>query len=153
MTHILSTEDGGATWHVQFQDEIYNLSAISFSDGQHGWAVGEYGFTYRTNDGGRSWVQTRRYFRVSDETGDIETGVTLFDVMAIDTDFGIAVGSDGVVTPNHRTGEYPGTGWERISPLFCFSVSQRMRSARLSSVVRACICILQIWEKPGRRFR
>ena len=111
MTHILYTEDGGTTWHVQFQDEIYNLTAISFSDRQHGWVVGEYGFTYRTKNGGKSWEQQGGYFRVNDETGDIETGVTLFDVTALDNDTGFAVGSDGVVIRTKDAGHT----WTRVA--------------------------------------
>ena len=110
MTHILYTENGGETWRVQFEDTIYNLAAISFSDEKHGWAVGEYGFIYHTNDGGRNWIHQAGYFRVSDETGDINTGVTLFDVIAMDVETGIAVGADGVVT---RTTD-GGATWEKL---------------------------------------
>ena len=109
-THILTTKDGGKTWQVQFSDEAYNLVAIAFSDEKHGWTVGEYGFTYHTDDGGNNWVHQAGYFRVSDETGDIETGVFLFDVVALDAKTGVAVGADGVVT---RT-EDGGKTWNRL---------------------------------------
>jgi photosystem II stability/assembly factor-like uncharacterized protein len=109
-THILYTEDGGETWEIQFQDEIYNLTAITFSDDEHGWTVGEYGFTYRTEDGGKNWEHQAGYFRVNDETGDIDTGVTLFDVIGLDGMTGLAVGADGVVT---KTEDGGGT-WKRV---------------------------------------
>jgi len=108
-THILYTGDGGKTWEVQFNDDVYNLTSISFSDENHGWTVGEYGFTYHTGDGGSHWEHQAGYFRVSDETGDIDTGVTLFDVVALDAMTGLAVGADGVVT---RTGD-GGETWRR----------------------------------------
>ncbi len=108
-THILYTEDGGETWQVQFEDDVYNLISISFGDEEHGWTVGEYGFTYYTEDGGRHWEHQAGYFRVNDETGDIETGVTLFEVLALDAMTGLAVGADGVVM---RTGD-GGDRWKR----------------------------------------
>lgn len=104
-THILYTEDGGKTWRVQFNDEDYNLVAIAFSDEKHGWTVGEYGFTYHTEDGGANWVHQAGYFRVSDETGDIEAGGFLFDVVAFDANIALAVGADGVVTRTEDGGE------------------------------------------------
>lgn len=104
-THILYTDDGGDSWGVQFEDEIYNLAAISFSDERHGWAVGEYGFTYYTEDGGNNWQHKAGYFRISDETGDIDTGVTLFDVVALDDRSALAVGADGVVTTSDDGGD------------------------------------------------
>jgi len=104
-THILYTENGGKTWQVQFSDDIYNLVAIAFSDEKHGWTVGEYGLTYHTDDGGNNWVHQAGYFRVSDETGDIETGVFLFDVIALDAMTALAAGADGVVTKTEDGGK------------------------------------------------
>ena len=104
-THILYTEDGGKTWQVQYSDEIYNLVGIAFSDEMHGWTVGEYGFTYHTGDGGKNWEHQAGYFRVSDYTGDIETGVFLFDVIALDAMTALAVGADGVVTKTVNGGK------------------------------------------------
>jgi len=113
-THILFTEDGGETWQVQFSDEEYNLAAISFSDEKHGWTAGEYGFIYHTEDGGRNWEHQAGYFRVNDQTGDIETGVTLFDILALDAMNGLAVGADGVVTETRDGGE----SWNRVDAGF-----------------------------------
>lgn len=109
-THILHTTDGGKTWEVQFSDDIYKLVAISFADGNNGWAVGEYGFTYHTSDGGRTWEHQAGYFRINEETGDIETGVFLFDVVAIDAQIAIAVGADSVV----RKTVDGGKTWENL---------------------------------------
>lgn len=109
-THILYTEDSGETWQIQFNDDVYNLTSISFSDENHGWTAGEYGFTYHTEDGGENWEHQAGYFRVNDETGDIDTGVTLFDVIGLDALTGLAVGADGVVT---KTGD-GGKTWNRL---------------------------------------
>jgi photosystem II stability/assembly factor-like uncharacterized protein len=97
-THILSTDDGGRNWGIQFKDEDYILKGISFCDPLHGWAVGEYGHIYATSNGGTTWKKQAGKFEISKETGDIEAGSFLFDVVAIDPQTAWAVGIDGYVT-------------------------------------------------------
>ena len=70
-THILSTDDGGKTWSIQFKDEDFILKSISFCDPLHGWAVGEYGYIYHTNDGGVTWKKQAGYFELSKSTGEM----------------------------------------------------------------------------------
>jgi photosystem II stability/assembly factor-like uncharacterized protein len=96
-THILSTADGGKTWNIQFKDEDFILKSISFCDPLHGWAVGEYGFIYHTKDGGANWVKQAGHFDISEETGAVEGGSFLFDVVAVDPQTVWAVGIDGYV--------------------------------------------------------
>lgn len=96
-THILGTEDGGITWNIIFKDEDYILKSISFADDRNGWAVGEYGLIYHTRDSGKTWVKQAGYFQISSETGDIEGGTFLFDVMAINEFAAWAVGIDGFI--------------------------------------------------------
>ncbi len=109
-THILFTEDGGDTWQVQFADEWYKLKGISFADEKTGWAVGEFGFIYGTQDGGKSWKHQSGHYDYNDDTGDIETGVFLFDVAAINPKTAIAVGADGIV----RRTDDGGSNWETV---------------------------------------
>lgn len=97
-THILSTEDGGKTWGIQFKDEDYILKGISFCDSLHGWVAGEYGLIYHTSNGGTTWKRQAGRFEISSETGAIEAGNFLFDVLAIDPQTAWAVGIDGYVT-------------------------------------------------------
>jgi len=119
-THILTTEDGGKTWQVQFNDEEYILKAVSFSDADHGWAVGEYGYIYYTGDGGKTWEKQAGYFDINDETGDLEGGTSLYDVVAVDSNNAWAVGLDGKViktVDSGKTWQELDTGFPK-APLF-----------------------------------
>jgi photosystem II stability/assembly factor-like uncharacterized protein len=53
---VLTTEDGGATWHKQARipDDFYPYSAL-FLDAKRGWASGLGGVLQATVDGGKTW--------------------------------------------------------------------------------------------------
>ena len=110
-TSILFTEDGGNTWHFQFQDVDFILKSISFCDDSNGWAVGEYGYIYHTGDAGRNWVQQGGYFGFSEETGDIQGGNFLFDVLAVNPTTCWAVGIDGCILKTVDSGKT----WKKLS--------------------------------------
>jgi len=114
-THILYTENGGSTWNVQFRDKKaeYTLKRISFCDAKTGWAVGEYGFTYGTNNGGKTWQKLGGKFSVN-VYGDIDAGIFLFDVLAIDPKTAWVVGIDGYVAKTVDGGKT----WNRVSAKF-----------------------------------
>ena len=64
---VLLSDDGG----VQFRQARHvpvdsTLTAVSFADAQHGWAVGNWGVIIATKDGGETWTLQR-----SDLSGDI----------------------------------------------------------------------------------
>lgn len=109
-THILHTKDGGKTWRIQFNDEEYILKAVSFSDELHGWAVGEYGYIYYTENGGRRWEKQAGHFDINEETGALEGGRSLYDVVAIDPQRAWAVGMDGEVIKTADRGKT----WEKL---------------------------------------
>lgn len=96
-TSILYTEDGGSTWRLQFKDEDFVLKGVSFCDDQNGWAVGEFGYIYHTQNGGKTWIKQAGEFRFSEETGEIEGGTFLFNVLALDPKTAWVVGIDGYV--------------------------------------------------------
>lgn len=53
---VYHSKDRGKSWSaVDVPGIDFTLKAISFSDPQHGWAVGGKGSIIRTKDGGRSW--------------------------------------------------------------------------------------------------
>jgi photosystem II stability/assembly factor-like uncharacterized protein len=53
---VYNSKDGGATWDaVAVPGNGSNLTSITFTDAQHGWAVGGNGLIIRTTDGGNSW--------------------------------------------------------------------------------------------------
>src|SRR5207244_3066429 len=56
--YILRTTDGGNNWVIQQQapyPDLTGLQAISFGDANTGIAVGDYGITLVTKDGGNTW--------------------------------------------------------------------------------------------------
>ena len=64
---ILKTNDGGTNWFTQYVDPTCSVNGVSFSDGQHGYAVGSrhdvdpgpfLGILLRTTDGGGTWLRT-----------------------------------------------------------------------------------------------
>jgi photosystem II stability/assembly factor-like uncharacterized protein len=50
---VLTTSDGGRTWHPLTAPA--NAQTVCFSDASHGW-LGADGLLYRTTDGGRNWT-------------------------------------------------------------------------------------------------
>jgi photosystem II stability/assembly factor-like uncharacterized protein len=56
MDRLYLSKDRGATWEpVEASGTGFTMSAITFSDAQHGWAVGGNGLILRTKDGGTTW--------------------------------------------------------------------------------------------------
>ncbi len=113
--HILHTEDGGKTWSVQFEGPDVILKGISFCDPEHGWAAGEYGYIYHTRDRGAHWEHQAGWLRVSEETGDVDAGTSLFAVCAVSPSDAwvagmegyVAVTRDGGATWQERTRDIP----------------------------------------------
>ena len=83
--NILTTSDGGSTWHLRDSGVPYSLEAVSFADSLHGWAVGALGKVATTADGGVTWTSTT--------LGQFET---LVGVAFTDASHGLVVGNDSV---------------------------------------------------------
>jgi photosystem II stability/assembly factor-like uncharacterized protein len=66
--NILSTNDGGRTWHVQHQAGG-RLQELQFLDAQHGFAIEAADSILVTNDGGNTWTQ--RYATAPHDLGGI----------------------------------------------------------------------------------
>ncbi len=83
---ILRSDDLGEGWSTVFAAPMLTLSAVSFSDQDHGWAAGS--AILRTEDGGSTW-------RVHENIVPVDPrplGPFFFDVAARDARTGIAVG-------------------------------------------------------------
>ncbi len=52
---IIATTDGGTTWLPQ-RTTVRDLFSVSFTDANHGWAVGDHGKILATTDGGATWT-------------------------------------------------------------------------------------------------
>jgi hypothetical protein len=55
-SRIHKTIDGGGTWTEQYPGGGAELSAVSFSDFQNGWAVGFANVVLHTDNGGQTWT-------------------------------------------------------------------------------------------------
>lgn len=58
-SRVLHSSDGGQTWDSVDTGHRAPLRAITFVDGEHGWAAGELGAILATGDGGRTWQVQR----------------------------------------------------------------------------------------------
>lgn len=54
--HIIYSDDAGKTWQQAYVPVSVLLTAVSFVDDKHGWAVGHSGVILHTEDGGKTWV-------------------------------------------------------------------------------------------------
>ena len=84
--HILISTDDGATWQQAPSPTRTALTAVSFVDREHGWAVGHDSAILRTTDGGLIWELVN--WAPEDEA-------PLFDVWFSDIDNGFAIGAYG----------------------------------------------------------
>ncbi|MCC9607449.1 YCF48-related protein [Blastopirellula sp. JC732] len=57
---VLTSLDGGAHWLSATTGHRAPLTAVTFADNMHGWAVGAFGTILATTDGGASWFAQRR---------------------------------------------------------------------------------------------
>ncbi|QHS09956.1 YCF48-related protein [Sinimarinibacterium sp. NLF-5-8] len=72
------------------------LTAVSFADRQHGWAVGHDAVILASQDGGQSWVQ--QHF-------DPDLEKPLLDVLALDSRHAIAIGAYGLMLRTEDGGQ------------------------------------------------
>jgi photosystem II stability/assembly factor-like uncharacterized protein len=84
--HVVISSDNGNTWTQALTPTRALLTAVSFVDAQHGWAVGHDGVIMATVDGGKTWQR-------QDAGHDLET--VFLDVLFLDLDRGFAVGAYG----------------------------------------------------------
>lgn len=57
---VLHSADAGRTWRLFLTEQALPLSALTFIDADHGWAVGALGTVLATRDGGQSWRVQRQ---------------------------------------------------------------------------------------------
>jgi photosystem II stability/assembly factor-like uncharacterized protein len=58
-TRVFYTPDAGSSWNSFSTGVSTPLTAMTFADDQHGWAVGALGTILATGDGGRTWQRQR----------------------------------------------------------------------------------------------
>lgn len=82
-TILLSDDNGGHFHQARHVPADATLTAVTFSDVQHGWAVGHWGVVLHTDDGGETWRLQR---------SDVSVDQPLFSVAFLDDRHGWAVG-------------------------------------------------------------
>jgi photosystem II stability/assembly factor-like uncharacterized protein len=99
--HILFSDDAGASWTQAKVPTRQLLTAVSFADEKHGWAVGHDALILATSDGGETWTQ---------QYENREGEVPLLDVWFENAQHGFATGAYGVLLETTD-----GQNWEDIS--------------------------------------
>lgn len=100
---VLLSDDDGRTWRQARSVPVAaTLSAVTFVDAGHGWAVGQWGVILATSDGGETWHKQRL---------DLSTDQPLFSVAFTSPNDGIAVGLWSLMLATHDGGKT----WERVT--------------------------------------
>lgn len=99
--HIIYSDDGGSSWTQAKVPTRQLLTAVSFADEKHGWAVGHDALILATNDGGQTW--TKQYENREGE-------VPLLDVWFENPQHGFAIGAYGVLLETTD-----GQNWEDVA--------------------------------------
>ncbi|MFX1764182.1 YCF48-related protein [Paraburkholderia sp. A1RI-2L] len=94
---IILSDAEGKTWRQAREVPVSaTLSAVTFADAQHGWAVGQWGVILATTDGGETWQKQRM---------DISVDQPLFSVLFTSEKDGIAVGLWSLMLATHNGGK------------------------------------------------
>jgi photosystem II stability/assembly factor-like uncharacterized protein len=97
---LLSSTDNGRTWKHRSLGksyEAYDLYSVGFDPtGKTGWAVGQHGTIFQTNDGGDTWQ--KRQSPAND--------ATLLKVSVLDAQTACMAGSDGTLLCTHDGGSH-----------------------------------------------
>lgn len=99
--HILYSDDGGSSWTQAKVPTRQLLTAVSFADDKHGWAVGHDALVLATSDGGQTWTQ---------QYENREGEVPLLDVWFENAQHGFATGAYGVLLETTD-----GQNWEDVT--------------------------------------
>lgn len=95
--HVVLSDDLGKTWRqAERVPTRTTLTAVTFTDATHGWAVGHGGQILATSDGGETWVV---------QTGAMDGTDSLFSVWFEDPLCGFAVGPFGYAVATQDGGK------------------------------------------------
>jgi photosystem II stability/assembly factor-like uncharacterized protein len=115
-SHLIRTEDAGATWHI-IDSGLTGAASVTFTSNGVGWLVGRRGGFYRSTDQGKTWARPSNLPRsfVSYDW----TSITFADDRS-----GLAVGNKGMIAITNDGG----TTWSELRT----DISENLRLARLS---------------------
>lgn len=95
--HILYSDDQGKTWTQAKVPTRQLLTAVTFVDDKHGWAVGHDAQILASSDGGATW---------SKQFEDLSREAPLLDVWFENTQHGIAIGAYGAMLETSDGGQH-----------------------------------------------
>ena len=95
--HILFSDDQGKTWTQAKVPSRQLLTAVTFVDDKHGWAVGHDAQILASSDGGATWAK---------QFEDLSREAPLLDVWFQDTRHGIAIGAYGALLETTDGGQH-----------------------------------------------
>jgi len=98
--HVLLSDDGGANWRQSPVPTRSQLTAVTFADARHGWAVGHNAVILHSDDGGESWRLQHRDSQYDDP---------LLDVWFHSPAHGFAIGAYGLFLSTSNGGR----SWDR----------------------------------------
>ena len=94
--HVLLSDDYGASWRqAESVPTQVTLTAVTFIDALHGWAVGHDAVIIHTEDGGLTW---------SVQYSDLDFGNPLLTILFLDETHGLAMGALGHVLETRNGG-------------------------------------------------
>lgn len=99
--HILFSDDQGKTWTQAKVPSRQLLTAVTFVDDKHGWAVGHDAQILASSDGGATWAK---------QFEDLSREAPLLDVWFQDVQHGIAIGAYGAMLETTDGGQH----WQDI---------------------------------------
>ena len=100
--HILFSDDQGKTWNQAKVPSRQLLTALTFVDDRHGWAVGHDAQILASSDGGATWAK---------QFEDLSREAPLLDVWFQDSQHGIAIGAYGAMFETTDGGQH----WQDVA--------------------------------------
>ena len=97
---VLSTGDGGRTWHAMTAPA--NAQTVCFNDPQHGW-LGASGLLYRTSDGGKNWTSLTT---MAGQAGSGSPAAMSVECASNGTAWALRVGPGAAMSQNPHVGYY-----------------------------------------------
>lgn len=107
---VLISDDQGKQWHQVQSPVSVLLTAVYFSDAQHGWAVGHDGIVIHTKDAGETWIkqldgrqlnqlQLKTYQALVDAGGDTQAQDLPMDELELYLDDAVVAEEEGPTQP------------------------------------------------------
>lgn len=106
--HVLRSADAGKSWQQVIVPTRALLTAVTFVDAQHGWAIGQNAIILATTDGGSNWTQQYETHDLPEDDGARDA--PLLGIACIDASTCMASGAYGLLLKTTDGGAH----WQRL---------------------------------------